>query len=183
VPDALVVIDMQEAAITQGRQHDLDGVISRINMLSTGVRALGGTVIHVLHDGVPGDPWEPTSPGWQISSRMVRSPGDRVVRKRTNDAFHETELDALLDQLKPEQVLICGWATDFCVDSSVRSAVVRGHHVVVVADGHTCDDRAHLPASAIIGHHNTTWSGLIAPGGVEVLTASQIYSPDKRWPA
>jgi nicotinamidase-related amidase len=175
VPDALLVIDMQDAAISQGRQHDLDGVIDRINTLSAAVRAMSGTVIYVLHDGVPGDPWEPTSAGWQISSRMMRGPRDRVVRKCTNDAFHETELDTLLKQLEPAHVLVCGWATDFCVDSSVRSAVVRGHHVVVVADGHTCDDRAHLAASAIIAHHNATWSGLIAPGKVEVLPAEQIH--------
>lgn len=172
--DALIVIDMQEAAIANGRQHDLDGVIDRINSLSAAVRAANGTVIFVQHDGPPGDPWEPESAGWQISSRMTRDVQDRVVRKRTNDAFSETELDVMLKQLAPSRVIIGGWATDFCVDGSVRSAVVRGHQVVVAADCHTCDDRPHLDAAAVIVHHNWVWAGLIAPGNVQVLPVSEI---------
>src|SRR5215471_12124283 len=64
-------------------------------------------------------------------------------------------------QIAPDRVLVTGWATDFCVDATVRSAVSIGHHVVVVGDGHTRSDRPHLDAPTVITHHNWVWSGLI----------------------
>jgi len=57
--------------------------------------------------------------------------------------------------------MIAGWATDFCVDATVRSAVANHHNVVVVADGHTLSDRPHLDAVSGISHHNWIWSNLI----------------------
>lgn len=174
MPDVLVVIDLQEAAIRDGQQHDLDGVLTRINHLSAVVRATGGVVVFVQHDGAPGDAWEPHTAGWAISTRLHRAPSDRVVRKRTNDAFFRTELDATLRELLPDRVLLCGWATDFCVDSSVRAAVVRGYQVVVAADAHTCDHRSHLAAATIIDHHNHTWPALIAPGSIDVQSTAHI---------
>lgn len=178
MPDVLLVVDMQEAGIRDGRQHDLDGVVNRINTLCALVRATNGTVIFVQHDGVPGDAWEPHTPGWEISARIHRVPADRTVRKRTNDAFFQTLLDPMLHELAPNRVIVCGWATDFCVDSSVRSAVVRGHRVVVAADAHTCDTRSHLSAANIIAHHNCTWPGLIAPGSIHVQTVAEICAGD-----
>jgi len=174
MPDALVVIDMQEAAIAHGRQHDLAGVINRINRLISAVRAANGTVIFVRHDRQAGDPWAPHSAGWQIAASLDRVSTDHAIRKRTNDAFYQTDLAAVLHAAQPERVLLCGWATDFCVDSSVRSAAARGFSVLVAADAHTCDDRAHLYAVAIIAHNNATWPGLIAPGGILVRSVGAI---------
>lgn len=57
--DVLVVVDMQEAAVARGRQHDLEGVIERINRLASWVRASAGVVIFVQHDGPPGDDFAP----------------------------------------------------------------------------------------------------------------------------
>ena len=174
MPDALLVIDMQEAAIRSGQQHDLEGVVARVNQLAEAVRTAGGIVIFVQHDGAPGDAWEPHTAGWAISTSLEHAPSDQAVRKRTSDAFFQTELDAIMHELAPDRVLICGWATDFCVDSSVRSAVVRGYHVVVASDAHTCDNRHHLSAVTIIDHHNQTWPRLIAPGSIHVQSTAQI---------
>lgn len=174
MPDVLIVVDMQEAAVQSGRQYDLANTIARQNQLIAFVRALHGTIIFIQHDGEVGDPWEPGSAGWQISARLDRSPNDLLVRKRTNDPFYQTMLDDLLQGMSVDRLLVCGWATDFCVDSTVRSATARGYTVFVAADGHTCDDRLHLRASEVIAHHNTTWMGLIAPGGIHVRPVADI---------
>src|SRR5207244_433776 len=90
---------------------------------------------------------------------MDRRPADIVVRKIMNDAFADTALKATLDGIEPDRVLITGWATDFCVDATVRSAVSNDYDVVAVADGHTLNDRPHLDAPSVIRHYN--WSELI----------------------
>ena len=77
-----------------------------------------------------------------------------------------------------ERLLVTGWATDFCVDATVRRAVALGHHVVPVADAHTVSDRPHLTALRVIEHHNWVWSRLIAPAGVEVMTTHAFLNGD-----
>jgi nicotinamidase-related amidase len=91
-----------------------------------------------------------------------------------NDAFAGTPLNETLERLAPDRVLITGWATDFCVDTTVRSAVSRDHPIVVVADGHTLNDRPHLKAPTIIEHHNWVWSRLHTNRSIRVATAAQL---------
>jgi nicotinamidase-related amidase len=76
--------------------------------------------------------------------------------------------------MKPDRLLITGWATDLCVDSTVRSAVANHHHVVVVADGHTVSDRPHLDAASVIRHHHWVWSNLITQRSVRIARASEL---------
>jgi nicotinamidase-related amidase len=71
-------------------------------------------------------------------------------------------------------VLVTGWATDFCVDATVRSAVSHDHHVVVVADGHTLADRPHLSAAEVMRHHHFVWRRLITNRAVEVRTTAEV---------
>jgi nicotinamidase-related amidase len=172
--DTLVIVDMQEAAVAEGLQYDLDAVIQRINRLATRVRRAGGTVIYIQHEGVAGDGFEPGTPGWQVASGMVVDVLDRHLRKTVNDAFHNTDLERTLRGMGAGRVIICGWATDFCVDSTVRSAVARGFDVVVAADCHTLRDRPHLSAAQVIEHHNWVWANLIAPGSVNVAPEQSI---------
>jgi nicotinamidase-related amidase len=101
---------------------------------------------------------------------------DLVVQKTLNDAFAGTDLQAALETLAPRRVLVAGWATDFCVDATVRSAVSRNHHVVVVSDGHTLSDRPHLDAPDVIRHHNRVWSNLITKASIRVASARDLLA-------
>jgi nicotinamidase-related amidase len=172
--DALVIVDMQEAAVAQGLQYDLDGVVQRIKRLATRVRTAGGAVIFIQHDGTAGDAFEPGTLGWEVATSMTMDATDTCVRKTVNDAFRGTDLEHMLRCLDVARVIICGWATDFCVDSTVRSAVARCSNVVVAADCHTLHDRPHLPAAQVIEHHNWVWANLIAPGSVSVAPEKNI---------
>ena len=99
-----------------------------------------------------------------------------VVRKTLNDAFAETDLQATLQRLAADRVVIAGWATDFCVDTTVRSAVSRRYNVVVASDGHTLADRPHLDAPSVIQHHNWVWSNLITTTSIRVMSAGELLS-------
>ena len=57
-----------------------------------------------------------------------------------------------------DRLVIGGYASDYCVDTTLRAAASRGLAVTVVADGHTTSDRAHLDAAAIVRHHAAIWS-------------------------
>src|SRR5439155_20151815 len=120
--------------------------------LSTKDRDDSGKVIFIQH--CDGDDFAPQTPGWQFLPELLRDPADIVVRKSLNDPFAATDLQARLEEIATNRLLIAGWATDFCVESTVRSAVANHHHVVVVADGHTLNNRRHLDAISVTRPHN-----------------------------
>jgi len=172
--DAMLIVDMQVGLLNGAPKHDLPGVIERINRLAAKVRETSGKVIFVQHCGGKGDDFEPQTPGWAFLPELDRDPADVVVRKQLNDPFAGTGLQARLIEIAPDRVLISGWATDFCVDATVRSAVTNQHDVVVVADGHTLSDRPHLDAISIIRHHNWVWSNLITQRSIKLASANQL---------
>jgi nicotinamidase-related amidase len=172
--DALLVVDMQAGLLNGAPKHDLAGVVKRINQLGAFVRERSGRVIFIQHDGVKGGDFEPRTPGWALLPELRRDASDLVVHKNLNDAFAGTDLQARLQALAPNRVLITGWATDFCVDATVRSAVAHDHDVVAVADGHTLSDRPHLEATEVIRHHNWVWSELITRRSIKVAATDEL---------
>jgi nicotinamidase-related amidase len=57
-----------------------------------------------------------------------------IEGKKTLDAFHSTALDYLLRANEIEHVAFTGFHTNWCVESSARSAYDKGYRVIVVAD-------------------------------------------------
>jgi len=174
--DALLVIDMQAGLRDGLPKHDLPGVIGRINQLAAMIRERGGGVIWVQHCGPAGTPFAPGQPAWHFLPELRRSDSDVVVSKTLNDAFAGTDLHARLQQLAPDRVLIAGWATDFCVDTTLRSAVSRSYNVVAVGDAHTLADRPHLDASSVIRHHNWVWANLITHASIRIATTAELMA-------
>jgi nicotinamidase-related amidase len=167
---ALVVIDMQQGSFTESTpKYDAIGLVGRLNKMAESVRFIGGLVVFVQHDGPPGDPHHPDLPGWNLLSDIDLNPSDMIVRKRSCDAFLDTNLEPLLRSRAIDRVIIGGCATDYCVDTTVRSALAKRFFTIVPSDGHTTSDRPHLPAEKIIEHHNAIWADFIAPAGPAVV--------------
>jgi nicotinamidase-related amidase len=165
----LVVIDMQTALFASPK-HDAEGLVARLNALGHHIRASGGVVIFVQHEGPPGDAFEYQSSGWQLLPDLVIEADDIRVRKKSCDAFLNTDLAEVLRTKAVDRLVITGCATDYCVDTTVRSALARSYATVVPADGHTLSDRPHLSAEKIIAHHNAIWADFIAPAGPAVIS-------------
>jgi nicotinamidase-related amidase len=178
--DVIIVVDMQVGLLDGAPKYDLRGVIDRINALTAMVRARSGKVIWIRHCGKAGDTFEPNSSGWSFLPELRRQQDDLVIEKTLNDPFAGTLLLEALRRIAPERVLIAGWATDFCVDATVRSTVSRDHHVVVVGDGHTLSDRPHLRAPSVIQHHNWVWSELLTNRTIRIATAAELLGEHAR---
>jgi nicotinamidase-related amidase len=157
-------------------KHDLAGVIDRINLLAASVRAQSGIVIFIQHCGEAGDDFEPQTPGWELLPELKREPADVIVHKTMNDPFAGGELQARLERTAPDRVLVTGWATDLCVDATIRSAISNLHHVVVVTDAHTLSNRPHLDASGVMRHHHWVWRNLITPRPVQFASTSELLA-------
>jgi nicotinamidase-related amidase len=174
--DALVIVDMQVASFADNDKHDVSGVVHRINRLSSFVRGCGGIVLFVQHDGADQDGLTPNTPGWQVLPSLETRSVDLFIRKTMNDSFAGTPLFDELVKQSVSTLGIAGWATDYCVDSTIRSAVSLGFRVIVPSDAHTVSDRTHLTAAQIIDHHNRTWAGLIAKPPVRVAPTEELLA-------
>lgn len=140
------------------------------------VRHEGGKVIWIRHCGSAGDPFERDAPGWEFLPELIRRDGDLFVEKTLNDPYVGTSLADALARIGPDRVIITGWATDLCVDATVRSTVSRDYHVVAVSDAHTVSDRPHLPATSVIAHHNWLWSDLISNRSIRVVKTGELLA-------
>jgi len=79
--------------------------------------------------------WVEGTPGPEIVPQLTPQPGDIVVRgKLTLDAFHSTALNYLLRANEIETIAFCGFHTNWCVESTARSAYDLGYRVVVISD-------------------------------------------------
>lgn len=173
---ALIVIDMQQGSFTsRSPRYDAEGLVKRINQLATRVRAAGGVVLYVQHDGPIGDSHHPEEPGWRLLADLETKEGDLFIRKTSCDAFLNTDLNDVLKSLQIDQVIVTGCATDFCVDTTIRSALAHRHKTIVPIDGHTTADRPYLSAQKIIEHHNAIWADFISPvGPASLLHCAEI---------
>jgi nicotinamidase-related amidase len=172
--DAIIVVDMQVGLLDGPPKQDLQGVILRINLLTAMVRKQSGKVIWIRHCGKTGDGFERDTEGWSFLPELSCHRDDVVIEKTLNDPFAGTALHENLERIAPDRVLVAGWATDSCVDATIRSAISNDYHVVVVSDAHTVSDRPHLDAATVIRHHHWVWSDLITNRSVRIVTTGRL---------
>ena len=170
----LLIVDVQEGLFSTPR-YDSKALIARLNRLAASFRAEGSRVIYVQHCGPEGDALHPSEPGHALFSALEPEPDDLRVAKESCDAFLNTSLATTLADLGATQLIVTGFATEFCVDTTIRSALARGFETIVPEDGHTTADRPHLSARQVIEHHNATWPWLISPvGGAKMTHCADI---------
>ncbi|APW44935.1 cysteine hydrolase family protein [Rhodoferax saidenbachensis] len=169
---ALLVIDMQRGLCEgPGAAFDIKPLTQRINQLAKKARDVKAPVLWVHHEEAEGA-LQHGSAGWQLAQGLEAGPRDILVRKTTPDSFLRTGLERLLKTHDVDALVICGLQTEYCVDTTTRRALALGLPVVLVSDGHSTNDKAHLPAAQIIAHHNVTLASISSFGPRAQLVAA-----------
>ena len=153
---ALLVINVQNGVYTEGESHVHRGeeTLVRINTLIDKAHCAGCPIVYIRHED---EELVPHTWPWESVDALKITPTALSVSKHNGSAFHDTELDDILNARSIEEIVISGMQTQFCVDSTVRHAHTLGYGVEVAADAHTTHDSAVLTARQIIDHHNATW--------------------------
>ncbi|MBY0597583.1 cysteine hydrolase family protein [Bacillus bingmayongensis] len=153
---SLLVIDVQEGMYTAGMPvHNGQKLIETLKELIQQCRANHIPVIYVQHNGPKGHPLEKGKPGWSIHSAIASKENEVIIEKETPDSFYKTNLGEVLQNEGIEHVLITGMQTEYCVDTTTRSAFSEGYKVTLIRDAHSTFDSEQLCAEDIIAHHNT----------------------------
>lgn len=163
----LLVIDMQNGVFVNPR-FDRSGRVERINQLSQAA----DRVIFIRHQE---NDMPENSPEWTLLHELNQPENSLYVEKTACDAFYQTSLADELAKIKAAHITICGCATDYCVDTTIKVAASNGYKVTVAADAHTTANRGPLKAEQLIQHYNEVWENLIIPGNdVRVKSTQEI---------
>lgn len=155
---ALLIIDVQQGLFTPP-PAEAEWVLVRINQLSERARQAGAPVIFIQHQTTH-DELPYGSEAWQIHADLQVKKGDFRVDKTTPDSFLRTHLGKLLISEGVTQLVVCGYSSEFCVDTTTRRAAGLGYPVTLAADAHTSHDKSHASGLQIRAHHNATLSNI-----------------------
>lgn len=139
VNPALVVIDAQQeyfAPVGKVVLPDGPPAVAPIAEALRWARARGVPVIHVVHESTkPGAAiFAPGSPALAIHPQAQPAAGEAVVTKHLPGAFTGTPLEKILRGQGIQRVILAGFVTQMCVDTTARQAAHRGFQVTVLAD-------------------------------------------------
>ena len=171
---ALLIIDVQRGLFESvPPPYEADAVLDRINLLTTRARTAGVPIFFVQHE-CDATPLQHGSDKWQLDLRLDVEPQDIVLRKTTPDSFLRTELGNLLEKLGAQKLFICGYASEFCVDTTIRRAAALGFPVVLVSDAHTTHDKKHASGAEIRAHQNATLRNLSFNPVIDIQVAEEV---------
>jgi len=130
----LVLIDCQNT-YTQGVM-ELEGVQAALDeaaALLDRARSAGIPIIHVQHSDGPGSLYDVEGESGAIVTRVAPRDGETVVTKQYPNSFVETNFDDELKAVGAENLVIAGFMTHMCVNSTARGAFNAGYSPTVVA--------------------------------------------------
>ena len=130
----LVMIDCQNT-YTRGVM-ELDGVAGALDQaaeLLQRARSAGIPVIHVQHDDGEGGLYDVRAEIGQIAEQVAPEGDEPVIVKGFPNSFVQTELDDRLKDIGAQNLVITGFMTHMCVNSTARGAFNLGYAPTVVA--------------------------------------------------
>ncbi len=150
---ALLVVDVQEGLVTEN-PFDKENTINNIELLIKKCRFNNVEVIYVRHDGGKGDELEFGSKGWQIYNQVAPKYGEKIIEKRYNSAFKETELKEYLNEKDIDTIVLVGMQTEYCIDTTCKVAFEYNFKVIIPEETNTTFDNKYMNGRGIYEYYN-----------------------------
>ena len=142
---ALIMIDLQNT-YCEGvmRLKGVEEALVQARRVLDRARELGRPVIHIRHDAGVGSPYDVTAPIGQIADAVAPVAGETVITKAYPNSFIQTPLDEQLKALGINSLVLTGFMTHACINSTARGAFNLGYAATIVANATATRD---LPAT------------------------------------
>jgi nicotinamidase-related amidase len=130
----LIMIDCQNT-YRRGvmRLEGVEAAVAEAGRLLSRARGAGIPVFHVMHDAGEGSPFDIKAEIGQISDEMAPQPGEPVIVKSFPSSFFQTDLDDQLRRTPQPNLVLAGFMTHMCVNSTARDAFNLGYRPTIVA--------------------------------------------------
>lgn len=165
---ALVMIDCQNTYREGVMQlSGVEPALLEARRVLDRARELGRPVIHIQHDAGPGTPYDVNAAIGRIADIVAPQAGETVITKHYPNSFVQTSLDEELKKLGVKQLVLAGFMTHMCVNSTARGAFNLGYAPTVVAAATATrdlplPDGGSVPAAAVQAASIATMRDLFA---------------------
>ena len=142
---ALIMVDLQNT-YREGvmRLKGVEEALAQARRVLDRARELGRPVIHIRHDAGVGSPYDVTAPIGQIADPVAPLAGEMVITKQYPNSFIPTPLDEELRRLGIGSIVLTGFMTHACINSTARGAFNLGYQTTIIANATATRD---LPAT------------------------------------
>ena len=153
---ALLVIDAQQEYFAPIGKVVLPGgpaAVARIARVLEWARSTQVPVFHIVHESQkPGAAiFAPGSPALAVHPDAAPREGEPVIQKHLPGSFTNTPLEAELRARGIERVIVSGFMTQMCCDTTAREAAHRGFAVTMLSDATAAMD-VKGPDGVVIPH-------------------------------
>jgi nicotinamidase/pyrazinamidase len=142
---ALIICDMLNDFVQPGAPLEVPGARSIIPAIQREIETARNENIPIIYindshheDDPEMNVWPlhaiKNTPGAEVVEELAPSDIDIIVEKTRYDGFYETDLDARLQSLTIEELILTGVCTEICIHYTGSSAIVRGYQVQVPDD-------------------------------------------------
>lgn len=130
----LVLIDCQNT-YTRGvmELEGVQGALDEVEALLDRARSAGIPIVHIQHDDGPGSLYDIEGESGAIVPRVAPHNGEPVVVKNYPNSFVQTDFDDILKTANASNLVLAGFMTHMCVNSTARGAFNLGYSPTVVA--------------------------------------------------
>lgn len=141
---ALIMVDCQNTYTTGVMKlSGIEAAMAEASRVLAQARETGTPIIHIMHDSGPGSPYDISSEIGQIHDSVAPQDSEAVVVKRFPSSFAQTELQAQLEAIGRRNLIMAGFMTHMCINSTARAGFSLGYRSTVVANATATRD---LPA-------------------------------------
>lgn len=131
---ALIIVDAQNTYMEGLMKLDgMDSAIDECAKLLNRFRKAERPIFHIQHDAGTGTPYDVNDHIGHIIDIVSPLDGESVITKNYPDSFVQTELDELLKQAGISNLILAGFMSHMCVNSTARGAFSLGYNPTVVA--------------------------------------------------
>lgn len=131
---ALIMIDCQNTYRRGVMQlTNVEPAILEARKLLSKARVLKIPVIHVRHDAGAGTPYDVNADIGAICDEVAPIAGEAVITKNYPNSFIATDLDQHLKKLGVKNIVLAGFMTHMCINSTAHGGFNLGYNVTVVA--------------------------------------------------
>jgi nicotinamidase-related amidase len=130
----LIMIDCQNTYVRGVMALDqVEAALDRAAELLERARLAGIPIIHFKHDAGEGSPYDVRAEIGEIVDQVAPRGDETVLVKHFPDCFVQTDLDNRLKAASARNLVLAGFMTHMCVNSTARGAFNLGYSATVVA--------------------------------------------------
>ena len=169
---ALLVIDIQDSfkySPQRWSTRNNPAFEENVTALIDAFREASLPIFFILHnDSDPG--FRPGDPEVRLMDFLGRLDSEPVVVKNTRNAFTSTDLEARLDAIGVERLVITGISTEQCCETTTRVAADLGYDVDFVTEATATFPIGTLSTDAIVERTEAVLRGRFA----RIVTVSEV---------